>query len=141
MGRGGEGGGLRCRRPRRGTRSPHSGPPLRPRRPSPAAQVLTPVRTRGWGGAPSLWEKLRLSRKKAPKLLPEASLAGLVRGLSPLRGGLGVRGAALAALREGCEAQLLALLEEWGLCALHAKRAAPRAADIRLVRCLRVKRG
>ncbi|XP_014804765.1 PREDICTED: histone H3-like [Calidris pugnax] len=97
--------------------------------------------------APSLWEKLRFSRKKAPKLLPEALLVGLVRGLSPLRGGFGarggfgVRGAALAALREGCEAQMLGLLEEWGLCALHAKRAALRTADIRLVRCLRVKRG
>ncbi|XP_009986735.1 PREDICTED: histone H3-like [Tauraco erythrolophus] len=49
--------------------------------------------------------------------------------------------AAVAALREGCEAHLLALLEEWGLCALHAKRVAVRAADVSLVKCLRVKRG
>ncbi|NXG60971.1 H3 protein, partial [Hemiprocne comata] len=65
----------------------------------------------------------------------------LVRGLSGPRAGFGVQGAAVAALREGCEAHLLALLEDWGLCALHAKRAAVRIADVSLVRCLRLRRG
>ena len=87
-----------------------------------------------------LWKKLRLSWKKNPKLLPAASFHGLVQGFSLIREGFGVHGAAVAALREGCEAHLLALLEEWGLCALHARRSAVRTADVRLVRCIRVKR-
>ncbi|NWH25470.1 H3 protein, partial [Grus americana] len=90
--------------------------------------------------APTLWQKLRLSRKKHLKLLPVASFCGLVRGFSVTWEGFGVQAAAVAALREGCEAHLLALLEEWGLCALHAKRSAVRTADVSLVRCLRVKR-
>ncbi|NWQ92686.1 H3 protein, partial [Burhinus bistriatus] len=90
---------------------------------------------------PALWKKLRLSRKKNPKLLPDAFFRGLARGFSLIREGFGVHGAAVAALREGCEAHLLALLEEWGLCALHAKRSAVQTADVSLVRCLRVKRG
>ncbi|NXU24201.1 H3 protein, partial [Thalassarche chlororhynchos] len=91
--------------------------------------------------APAPWKKLRLPRKKTLKLLPAASFCGLVRGFSVSRESFGVQAAAVAALREGCEAQLLALLEEWGLCALHAKRAAVQTADVSLVRCLRVKRG
>lgn len=90
---------------------------------------------------PALWKKLRLARKKHLKLLPAASFCGLVRGFSLIWGGFGVHGAAVAALREGCEVHLLALLEEWGLCALHAKRAAVQIADVSLVRCLRMKRG
>ncbi|NXS48671.1 H3 protein, partial [Balaeniceps rex] len=91
--------------------------------------------------APALWKKLRLSQKKTLKLLPAASFCGLVRGFPVIRKGFGVHGAAVAALREGCEVHLLALLEEWGLCALHAKRSAVRTADVSLVRCLQVKRG
>ncbi|KAF1453397.1 H3 protein, partial [Pygoscelis papua] len=91
--------------------------------------------------APALWKKLRLSRKKPLRLLPAASFCGLLRGFSVSREGFGVGPGAVAALREGCEAHLLALLEEWGLCALHAKRAAVRTADLSLVRCLRVRRG
>ncbi|NXS68145.1 H3 protein, partial [Pandion haliaetus] len=91
--------------------------------------------------APTLWKKLHLSQRKKPKLLPVASFHGLVRSFSIIQKGFGVHGAAVAALREGCEAHLLALLEEWGLCALHAKRSAVQTADVRLVRCLRVKRG
>ncbi|NXQ93351.1 H3 protein, partial [Sagittarius serpentarius] len=91
--------------------------------------------------APASWQKLRLSRKKPLKLLPAASFCRLVRGFSVVREGFGVGGAAAAALREGCEAHLLALLEESGLCALHAKRSAVQTADVKLVRCLRVKRG
>ncbi|NXG89028.1 H3 protein, partial [Stercorarius parasiticus] len=89
----------------------------------------------------TLWKKLCLSRKKNPKLLPTASLRGLVRHFSVIQAGFGVHGAAVAALQEGCEAYLLALLEEWGLCALHAKRAAVQTADVNLVKCLQVKRG
>ncbi|NXL08231.1 H3 protein, partial [Mesembrinibis cayennensis] len=48
----------------------------------------------------------------------------------------GLHGAAVAALREGCEVHLLALLEERGLCALHAKRSVVQTADVSLVRCL-----
>ncbi|NXJ87166.1 H3 protein, partial [Trogon melanurus] len=88
-----------------------------------------------------LWKKLRLSGKKNLELLPAASFRRLVRGLAAARRGFGVQGAAVAALREGAEAQLLALLEDWGLCARHAKRATVRAADAALVRCLRRKRG
>ncbi|NXA21445.1 H3 protein, partial [Ibidorhyncha struthersii] len=91
--------------------------------------------------APALWKKLRLSQKKNPKLLPGALFYGLLRGFLGSRESFGVQGAAVAALREGCEAHLLALLEEWGLCALHAKRAAVQTADVSLVRSLRVKRG
>ncbi|NWI22547.1 H3 protein, partial [Sula dactylatra] len=91
--------------------------------------------------APSLWEKLRHSRKKTLKLLPAASFRGLARSVSVHREGFGLQAGAAAALREGCEAQLLALLEEWGLCALHAKRSTVQTADVSLVRCLRVKRG
>ncbi|KAF1553480.1 histone H3, partial [Eudyptes schlegeli] len=92
--------------------------------------------------APTLWKKLRLSRKKPRQLLPAASFCGLLlRGFALARRGFGVLPGAVAALREGCEAHLLALLEEWGLCALHAKRAAVRTADLSLLRCLRVKRG
>ncbi|NXV53290.1 H3 protein, partial [Uria aalge] len=87
----------------------------------------------------TLWKKL--SGKKNPQLLPVAFSRGLARRFSTSRAGFGAHGAAVAALREGCEAHLLALLEEWGLCALHAKRAAVRAADVNLVKCLRVKRG
>ncbi|NXF65112.1 H3 protein, partial [Ciccaba nigrolineata] len=88
----------------------------------------------------ALWKKLRVSRKKPLELLPAASFCGLVRGFSVSRKGFGVHGAAVAALREGCEAHLLALLEEWGLCALHAKRAVVQIADVRLVRCLQERR-
>ncbi|NWU54709.1 H3 protein, partial [Dromas ardeola] len=88
-----------------------------------------------------LWKKLRLSQKKNPKLLPAAFFRGLVRRFSVIQAGFGVHGAAVAALQEGCEAHLLALLEEWGLCALHAKRAAVQTADVSLVKCLQVKRG
>ncbi|XP_068026121.1 histone H3.Y-like [Melanerpes formicivorus] len=52
-----------------------------------------------------------------------------------------VNGEAVAALQAGCQAQLLALFEAWGLCALHAQRAAVRAADLNLVRCLQRRRG
>ncbi|NXW52772.1 H3 protein, partial [Nyctiprogne leucopyga] len=89
---------------------------------------------------PALWKKLRLSRKKPVELLPAAAFRALVRSVPVLRAGLGVDGAAVAALRGGCEAHLLALLEEWGLCALHAKRAVIQSADVKLVRCLRGKR-
>ncbi|NXF55943.1 H3 protein, partial [Oceanites oceanicus] len=91
--------------------------------------------------APAPWKKLRLSRKKSLKLLPAASFCGLVQGFSVIQEGFGLHAAAVAALREGCEAHLLALLEEWGLCALHAKRSVVQTADVNLVRCLRVKRG
>ncbi|NWS64585.1 H3 protein, partial [Chunga burmeisteri] len=90
---------------------------------------------------PALWKKLRFSRRKNRSIFPTASFCGLVRGFSVVREGFGVHGTAVAALREGCEAHLLALLEEWGLCALHAKRSAVQTADVRLVRCLQVKRG
>ncbi|NWI70097.1 H3 protein, partial [Todus mexicanus] len=89
---------------------------------------------------PPLWKKLRLPRKKNLELLPAAPFRRLLRSFAVVQGGFWVQGAAVAALREGCEAHLLALLEEWGLCALHAKRAAVRAADVNLVRCLRRKR-
>ncbi|NWX75671.1 H3 protein, partial [Alca torda] len=89
----------------------------------------------------ALWKKLCVSGKKNPQLLPAAFSRGLARCFSAARAGFGVHGAAVAALREGCEAYLLALLEEWGLCALHAKRASVRAADVNLVKCLQVKRG
>uniref|UniRef100_A0A8B9RZ53 Core Histone H2A/H2B/H3 domain-containing protein n=1 Tax=Accipiter nisus TaxID=211598 RepID=A0A8B9RZ53_9AVES len=91
--------------------------------------------------AAALWKKLCLSQKKTLKLLPAGSFRGLVRGFSVIQKGFGVRGAAMAALQEGREARLLALLEEWGLCALRAKRSAVQTADVRLVRCLQVKRG
>ncbi|NXT30529.1 H3 protein, partial [Syrrhaptes paradoxus] len=84
---------------------------------------------------PSLWKKLRFSRKKTSQLLPEASFRELVRGCCGIREGFGVHAAAVAALREACEAHLLALLEEWGLCALHAKRSSIRSADVSLVKC------
>ncbi|NWX22793.1 H33C protein, partial [Aegotheles bennettii] len=89
---------------------------------------------------PTLWEKLRLSRKKALKLVPVASVRWLLRGFSVPRAGFWVHGAAVEALWEGCEAHVLPLLEEWGLCALHAKRASVQTADVSLVRCIRVKR-
>ncbi|NXY84248.1 H3 protein, partial [Alcedo cyanopectus] len=85
-------------------------------------------------------KKPRSPRKKPRELLPAAPFQRLVRSFAHQRGGFGVEGVAVAALREACEAQLLALLEVWGLCALHAKRAAVRAADIQLVRCLRGNR-
>ncbi|NXG70011.1 H3 protein, partial [Baryphthengus martii] len=91
-------------------------------------------------GAPALRKKLRLPRKKRLELLPAAAFRQLVQSFAVVRGGLGVQGGAVAALREGCEAHLLALLEEWGLCALHAKRVAVRVADVNLVRCLRGNR-
>ncbi|NXE30637.1 H3 protein, partial [Ardeotis kori] len=91
--------------------------------------------------APPLRKKFGFLRKRSPRLLPAASLRELARGFFQSREGFGVQAAAAAALREGCEAHLLALLEEWGLCALHAGRAAVRRADVHLVRCLRVKRG
>ncbi|NXL68955.1 H3 protein, partial [Chordeiles acutipennis] len=89
---------------------------------------------------PALWKKLRLFKKKPFRLLPAASFGALVRSCSVLRAGFGVHGAAVAALRDGCEVHLLALLEEWALCARHAKRTLIQSADIRLVRCLRVRR-
>ncbi|NXV77665.1 H3 protein, partial [Atlantisia rogersi] len=90
--------------------------------------------------APPLWKKLRLSRRKPLQLLPAASIRLLVRSF-PSVGCRGLGAGAAAALREGCEAHLLAVLEEWGLCALHAKRSGVRMADVSLVRCLRVRRG
>ncbi|XP_064329881.1 histone H3-like [Phalacrocorax carbo] len=90
---------------------------------------------------PSLWEKLRRSPKPPLGLLPAASFRASVRSAAALREGFGVQAGAAAALREGCEAHLLALLEAWGLCALHAKRSVVRVADVSLVRSLRVKRG
>ncbi|NXL40818.1 H3 protein, partial [Glaucidium brasilianum] len=90
---------------------------------------------------PDLWQKLRVSRKKPFELLPSASFRELVRSFGAARKGFGVQGAAVAALREGCEAHLLLLLEEWGLCALHAKRSIIQTADVRLVRCLQKKTG
>ncbi|NXI48483.1 H3 protein, partial [Galbula dea] len=91
---------------------------------------------------PPLWQKLRLPRRKGLELLPAAPFRGLLRGFPLLqKEGFGVQEEAVEALREGCGVHLLLLLEEWGLCALHAKRAAVRAADVSLVRCLRGKRG
>ncbi|KAM6233290.1 uncharacterized protein LJ264_014502 [Porphyrio hochstetteri] len=87
-----------------------------------------------------LWEKLRLSQRKPLKLFPAASIHVLVRSF-PSTGRKWLGAGAAAALREGCEAHLLAVLEEWGLCALHAKRSVVRMADVSLVRCLRVRRG
>ncbi|XP_071588891.1 histone H3-like [Heliangelus exortis] len=91
--------------------------------------------------SPALWKKLRLRRKKASNLLPATSIRELLKRFSVPRVGFGVQGAAVAALREGCEAHLVDLLEEWGLCALHAGRAAVQTADVSLVRCIRMKRG
>ncbi|NXN58077.1 H3 protein, partial [Rynchops niger] len=88
----------------------------------------------------ALWKKLRLSRKKNPKLIPTAFFRGLVRHFSVFQVGFRVHRAAVAALQEGCKAYLLALLEDWGLCALHAKRATVQTADVNLVKCLQVKR-
>ncbi|NXU76472.1 H3 protein, partial [Oreotrochilus melanogaster] len=90
---------------------------------------------------PALWKKLRLWRKKASKLLPAASIRELLKRFSVPRAGFGVQGAAVAVLREGCEAYLVDLLEEWGICALHAGRAVVQMADVSLVRCIRMKRG
>ncbi|NXP12210.1 H3 protein, partial [Thinocorus orbignyianus] len=92
-------------------------------------------------GPPALWRRLRLQQKKTLNSLPAASFSRLLRGFSPIREGFGVQGAAVGALREGCEAHLLALLEDWGLCALHAGRDTLQASDLSLVRCLRLKRG
>ncbi|NXW56697.1 H3 protein, partial [Eurystomus gularis] len=89
---------------------------------------------------PPLWKKLRVSQKKSLESFSAGAFRRLLRGFPAGQEQVGVQGAAVAALREGCEVHLLALLEEWGLCALHAKRAAVRAADVSLVRCLRVKR-
>ncbi|NXI68298.1 H31 protein, partial [Anseranas semipalmata] len=83
--------------------------------------------------ASRLRKKLNFSRKRSLQLLPTASVRRLLRGF-------GVHAAAVAALRAGCEAHLLALLEDWGLCARHAKRVAVEAADVRLVRCIQGKR-
>ncbi|NXK46494.1 H3 protein, partial [Chauna torquata] len=83
--------------------------------------------------ASTLRKKLRSSWKRSLWLFPLTSIRGLLRGF-------GVHAAAAAALRAGCEAHLLALLEDWGLCARHAKRVAVEAADVRLVRCLQGKR-
>ncbi|NXP56840.1 H3 protein, partial [Heliornis fulica] len=91
--------------------------------------------------APPLGKKPRRSRRKAFKLLPEASFHRLVRNIFVTRSGFGLQASAVGALREGCEAHLLGVLEEWGLCALHAERFVIRMADVSLVRCLRVKRG
>ncbi|NXN92011.1 H3 protein, partial [Rhinopomastus cyanomelas] len=91
------------------------------------------------GAMAALWKKLRVGRRKPPELLPAAAFRRLVQSLVP-PGSFGVQGAAVGGLREGCKAHLVALLEVWGLCALHAKRAAPRAADVQLVRCLRAER-
>ncbi|NXN18695.1 H3 protein, partial [Indicator maculatus] len=90
-------------------------------------------------GLPTLRKKLLRRRKKRSELLlPAGAIRGLLRGLS---GGAQVKGEAAAALQAGCEAQLLALFEALGLCALHAKRAAIHAADLNLVRCLQLRRG
>ncbi|NWU88472.1 H3 protein, partial [Upupa epops] len=88
---------------------------------------------------PTLWKKLLRGRKKPPGLLPSAAFQRLVRSLLSSRG-FSMQGPAVAALREGCEAQLVALLEDWRLCALHAKRTALQVADVKLARCLQGKR-
>ncbi|NWS78961.1 H3 protein, partial [Crotophaga sulcirostris] len=87
-----------------------------------------------------LWKQVHRSRKRKPELPPAASLCGLLRSFSVVPEGFRVEPAALVALWEGCEAHLLAQLEAWWLCALHAKRSALRNADIQLVKSLRVKR-
>ncbi|NXS62537.1 H3 protein, partial [Brachypteracias leptosomus] len=87
--------------------------------------------------APPLWKKLRLRRRKPRGAFSAAAFHRLLGGFAGGPRRVGVQGPAVAALREGCEGHLLVLLEEWGLCALHAGRASLRAADLRLVRCLR----
>ncbi|NWX09745.1 H3 protein, partial [Caloenas nicobarica] len=89
---------------------------------------------------PGLWKKLRRLQKKPLKLLPAAFCRGLVQLFSDTWKGFQVHGAAVVALREACEVHLLALLEEWRLCALHAKRSTVQTSDVNLVRCLQVKR-
>lgn len=80
-----------------------------------------------------LRKKLRFSRKRLFLRLPTAFIRGLL-------GEFGLHVAAWAALQAGCEVHLLTLLENWGLCARHAKRAVVEAADVRLVRCIQRKR-
>lgn len=72
-----------------------------------------------------LRERVRHSQRKYLKLLPAASFHRLVQGLSAILKGFGVHGAAVEAL-----------LEEWVLCALHAKGPAIQIADVMLVRLL-----
>ncbi|NXD18292.1 H3 protein, partial [Nothocercus nigrocapillus] len=90
--------------------------------------------------AAALQRKLRPFAKRRPRFLPTPELLRLLRGVAGTQKGLAVQAAAVAALRAGCEAHLLALLQDWGQCALHARRAAVRSADVRLVRCLRGER-
>ncbi|NXG40196.1 H3 protein, partial [Dromaius novaehollandiae] len=87
--------------------------------------------------AAALRQKLRASSKRPPWLLPASSLQRLLRGVPGVQKGFGVQAAAVTALQAGCEVHLLALLQDWGQCALHAKRAVVRAADVKLVKCLR----
>lgn len=81
----------------------------------------------------ALRKKLRFSRKRFFLRLPRAFIRRLL-------GEFGLHVAAWAALQAGCEVYLLTLLENWGLCARHAKRVAVEAADVRLVRCIQRKR-
>ncbi|NXX48335.1 H3 protein, partial [Tricholaema leucomelas] len=91
---------------------------------------------------PALRKKvLRPPKKRSELLLPSAAIRGLLRGVCGLRESVEVKGEAVAALRAGCEAQLLALFEDLRLCAVHAKRIAVHAADLNLLRCLRMGRG
>lgn len=103
--------------------------------------VLNPPQTRlPCPRPPGLREKLRRSQKKPRKLLPAALCRGLVQLFSDTWQGSRVRGAAVVALQEGREARLLALLEEWRLCALRAERATVQSSDVNLVRCLQTRR-
>lgn len=103
--------------------------------------VLNPPRTRlPCPRSPGLWKKLRCSQKKPLKLLPAGFCHGLVQLFSDTWKGSRVRGAAVVALQEGCAARLLALLEEWRLCALHAERSTVQSSDVNLVRCLQTRR-
>ncbi|NXP80735.1 H3 protein, partial [Ramphastos sulfuratus] len=90
---------------------------------------------------PTRKKLLRPRKKRSELLLPAAAIRGLLRDACGPREGLEVQGEAAAALRAGCEAQLLALFEDLGLCALHAKRISVHAADLNLVRCLRLGQG
>ncbi|XP_063998009.1 uncharacterized protein LOC135174606 [Pogoniulus pusillus] len=91
---------------------------------------------------PAPWKKLlRPPKKRSELLLPSAAIRGLLRGVCGLRASVEVQGEAVAALRAGCEAQLLALFEDLRLCAGHAERVAVHAADLSLLRCLRLGRG
>ncbi|XP_062454514.1 uncharacterized protein LOC134152839 [Rhea pennata] len=90
--------------------------------------------------AAPLWQKLRSSSKLSPRFLPASSILRLLRGVPGFRRGFRVQAAAVAALQVGCEAHLLTLLDDWGQCALHARRAVVQAADVKLVRFLRGQR-